>query len=77
MNPCGGRVSLQRKGGVWARWKGDAVDIETYLELEEDIRDVEDCQEPFVAIRRQIEIFGHTSDLSIANVSSIEEREQD
>ena len=45
------------------------------LEFEDDVGDVEDCQEPSVVVSDEMQIFGHTCNPRIANVGAVEERE--
>lgn len=46
------------------------------LKLEEDVGDVEYCQQPAVTVAFEIEVFFHASDFGIANIRAIEEREK-
>ena len=46
------------------------------LELEDDVSDVEDCQQPAVSVAFKIEVLLHASDFGISNVRSIEEGEK-
>src|SRR5271170_5739471 len=47
------------------------------LKLEDNVRDVENGQKPFVAIARKIEVFLHACDFRIADIRPVEEGEQD
>jgi hypothetical protein len=49
---------------------------QTYLKLKQDIRNIENRQQPLILIRRQIQILLHACNFRIADVSSIQKREQ-
>jgi hypothetical protein len=46
------------------------------LKLEEDICNVEYCQQPAVSVALEIQVFLHAGNLGIANVGAIEEGEK-
>lgn len=46
------------------------------LELEEDVGDVEDCQQPAISVAFEVEVFLHASDLGVADIRAIEEGEK-
>jgi hypothetical protein len=46
------------------------------LKLEDDVGDVEYCQQPAVPVAYQMEVFLHAGDFGIANIRAIEERKE-
>jgi hypothetical protein len=46
------------------------------LELEGNVGNVKNGQQPIISVAREIEVGGHAGDTSVANVGAVEEREE-
>lgn len=46
------------------------------LEFEQDVADVEDCEQPFVAVGSEFEVGGHAGNAGVADVGAVEEGEE-